>query len=131
MKIGNLLMSGIFVWGGLGALKEPGGRVGLTKDFLSEVGLSVTDDQAETLVKVNGAVMVGAGAAVGLGLFPRLSALALIGSLAPTTLAGHAFWKAEESAKNGQTIQFLKNLAIAGGLANVALSKPKRALAAH
>ena len=39
----------------------------------------------------------------------------------PTTLAGHAFWEQEdEGEKRNQTLQFVKNLAIVGGLAFIA-----------
>ena len=45
------------------------------------------------------------------------SALALAGSLVPTTLAGHRFWEEEDDAARAQqTVQFLKNLAMFGGL---------------
>ena len=45
------------------------------------------------------------------------SALALAGSLVPTTLAGHRFWEEEDDAARAQqTFQFLKNLAMFGGL---------------
>jgi uncharacterized membrane protein YphA (DoxX/SURF4 family) len=48
---------------------------------------------------------------------PRLAALALAGSLIPTTLAGHAFWKVDDpTARKLQRIQFHKNLAMIGGL---------------
>jgi putative oxidoreductase len=43
--------------------------------------------------------------------------LALIGSLVPTTLAGHPFWKEEDPGqKMVQRINFQKNLAMIGGL---------------
>lgn len=52
-----------------------------------------------------------------LNIAPRLAAAALIGSLVPTTIVGHAFWKEEqEVARNAQLLQFLKNLGLIGGL---------------
>jgi hypothetical protein len=54
---------------------------------------------------------------LGLGRFPRLSALALAATLVPTTLAGHRFWEAEDDAgRTQQQIHFLKNLSMLGGL---------------
>jgi len=69
------------------------------------------------LVRANAGVMVGAGTLLALGRFPRLSALALAGSLIPTTLAGHLYWTIEDPAtRKIQRIQFHKNLAMLGGL---------------
>jgi uncharacterized membrane protein YphA (DoxX/SURF4 family) len=68
-------------------------------------------------VRINGAAQVVAGATLALGWFPRLSALVLAGSLVPTTVAGHRFWEEDDpKAKSQQTIHFLKNLGILGGL---------------
>jgi uncharacterized membrane protein YphA (DoxX/SURF4 family) len=64
--------------------------------------------------------MVIGGTALAVGIFPRLAALGLFASMIPTTLVGHSFWEEETPAgrKMHQT-QFLKNLAIMGGLLQV------------
>jgi uncharacterized membrane protein YphA (DoxX/SURF4 family) len=73
--------------------------------------------KTEDAVRLNGAVQMVAGLLLALGRFPRLSALALAGTLVPTTAAGHRFWEAEEEADQAQQrIQFLKNLSMFGGL---------------
>ena len=60
-----------------------------------------------------------------LGLAPRLSALALAGSLVPTTLAGHAYWTIDDPAvRKVQRIHFHKNMALIGGLLFAALDQP-------
>jgi len=70
-----------------------------------------------TWVRVNAAVQIAAGVALAIGKLPRVAALALAGSLVPTTLAGHRFWdEPDGAAKNGQRIQFLKNMSMLGGL---------------
>jgi uncharacterized membrane protein YphA (DoxX/SURF4 family) len=59
-----------------------------------------------------------------LGLLPRLSSLALIGSLVPTTIAGHGFWTADDPiTRKLQRIQFHKNMAMIGGLVFAALDR--------
>ena len=79
----------------------------------------LTDDTGR-LVRVNGAVQVGAGIGLALGIAPRLAALALAASLVPTTAAGHRFWEEEDDkARAQQTIHFLKNITIMGGLLEV------------
>lgn len=79
--------------------------------------MPVVPAKTEQAVQLNGAIQMAAGALLGLGKFPRLSALAIAGTLVPTTLAGHRFWEeAEEAGKAQQRIHFLKNLTIFGGL---------------
>ena len=51
------------------------------------------------------------------GFLPRVGALAIAATLVPTTLAGHPFWKEEDPAKRKtQRVQFLKNMAMMGGV---------------
>lgn len=77
----------------------------------------------EQLVQVNAGVQTVAGATLALGILPRLSAITLIGSLVPTTLAGHAFWDIEDPGQRAaQQIQFVKNLSMLGGLLYIASS---------
>jgi hypothetical protein len=58
-----------------------------------------------------------AGMLLAAGWLPRASALALAATLVPTTAAGHRFWEgADEQERTQQRIQFLKNMAMFGGL---------------
>ena len=108
-RLGGLLMSGIFIHGGWHAFREPGGRAAKA----AQLGLP----QPELMVRVNGVAMVAGGTALALGIKPKLAAVALIGSLVPTTLAGHRFWEEEaEQERRMQETQFLKNLGLIGGL---------------
>ena len=78
-------------------------------------GLGLPADPAR-LVRLNGAVQLGAGALLAIGRVPRLASVALAASLVPT-LAGHRFWEETDlAAKADQRMQFLKNLAMLGGL---------------
>jgi putative oxidoreductase len=77
----------------------------------------IVPDRTEEAVRLNGAIQFTAGSLLALGVWPRLSALAIAATLVPTTVAGHRFWEAEtEQDRAQQRIQFLKNLAIFGGL---------------
>ncbi|HEY1320642.1 MAG TPA: DoxX family membrane protein, partial [Streptosporangiaceae bacterium] len=74
------------------------------------------------VVQANAAVMVGGGAMLALGRVPRLAALALAGSLVPTTAAAHAYWTIEDpAARAQQKIQLWKNAGLLGGLVLVVL----------
>ncbi len=79
------------------------------------------------MIRVNGAVQVGAGALLAMGPLRQLAALVLAGSLIPTTYAGHSFWKeVDEDKKAQQQIHFMKNAAIFGRLLLLALGPHKR-----
>lgn len=83
-------------------------------------------DDDEVVVRANAAAQTLAGVAVVVGPLRRPAALALIGFLIPTTIAGHAFWRVEDpTARKMQQVQFVKNLAMIGGLLAVA-AEPDR-----
>jgi putative oxidoreductase len=108
---------------GFDALRTPGGRVGQAATTLAAVRRVVplpADD--ELVVRGNAAVQAVAGSMLALGILPRSSALALAGTLVPTTMAGHAFWAVEDpAARKLQRVQFHKNMAMLGGLLFAAL----------
>lgn len=62
-----------------------------------------------------------AGFTLALGIWPRLSAMALFLFLIPATFVSHSFWLAAGTpAFQGQLINFCKNVAILGGLLFIA-----------
>ena len=72
---------------------------------------------ALTVVRLNGALQIGAGIFLAIGKFRGLAALVLIGSIVPTTYTGQRFWEEDDDVKRGdQKTQLLKNLGLAGGL---------------
>ncbi len=120
--IARPMIGAIFVFGGLDSLRRPEAKAPaaepVTASLTDATGLSPA-----RLVMINGAVQVGAGIALALGFMPRPAAVALAASLVPTTLAGHRFWEKEDPKERvGQTIQFLKNLSMLGGLVLAATS---------
>lgn len=60
-------------------------------------------------------LLVG-GVSLLLGFRARIGALLLVVFLIPTTLIFHGFWKFDGGEAEMQTIQFMKNLSILGGL---------------
>jgi len=111
---------------GFDALRAPGARVEQAAPVLTairKVAPLPADD--ELVVRGNAAVQVVCGTLLALGIAQRLSALALAGSLIPTTLAGHSYWTIEDpAARKIQRIQFHKNLAMIGGLLFAVLDDP-------
>jgi len=61
-----------------------------------------------------------AGLALLCGVQQRVAALALIVFLVPATLTAHPFWLDHTAARQSQLINFMKNLAMVGGLLFVA-----------
>lgn len=113
------MLATIFVAGGSDALRDPSSKVDAAEPVAQAIAqrIPALDAKTSTLVKLNGALQVVAGTMLGLGKFRRLSALALAGSLIPTTVAGHRFWDEEDDvARARQRTHFLKNVGLLGGL---------------
>ena len=109
-------LAGIFIINGYAAFAEPGGRV----TMVDQAGIPAP----RQAVIFNAAAMVVGGTALAVGFLPKLAALGLIGSLVPTTLVGHPYWKEEDpKTRANQQGQFLKNLAMIGGLVAILLEK--------
>jgi putative oxidoreductase len=123
-RIARPMLAAIFVSSGIETLRNPKPHIEAAEPLLDKTVNQVKDklpDQvptdAESLVKLDAVVKIGAGIAFGLGRFPRLSALLLAGGLVPTTVATHRFWEHEDPTERAaQQIHFLKNLGLLGGL---------------
>ena len=117
-RIARPMLSAIFIAEGIDVLRNPGPRVKTSEDVTLKLASTLGLPQSpELLVKINAGVHVGAGTMLALGKFRRLSALALIGSLIPTTYAGHRFWERDDPQERAQQrTHFLKNVGLIGGL---------------
>jgi putative oxidoreductase len=75
------------------------------------------------------ALQLIAGSALVLGIYPRVSAIALLLFLIPATLTAHAFWQvAGTPLYPVQLINFFKNVCMAGGLVFIAAARDQPAL---
>jgi putative oxidoreductase len=117
-RTGQALLGAMFMKLGFDAARQPGPRV----DKAAALGLPLDPQLA---VRGNGAAMVLGGAALALNKLPRLAALGLIGSMIPTTLAGHSFWELDGADRKAQEIQFLKNAGLVGGLLAVLAARSR------
>ena len=117
---GRVALAAMFITGGADAMLEPGGRASKAE----ELGVPLDPELA---VRVNGAAMLAAGVALALGVWPRLAAGVLAGTLVPTTLAGHPYWEVEDpAARRQQRTHFFKNLSVFGGALLVCAERPPR-----
>ncbi len=123
-RIARPLLAASFVYGGIDTLRNPQSRVPGARPIVEQLA-KTADEQlpvevpkdVEQWVKVDAGIKVGAGVLFALGRFPRLTALALAGSIVPTTLAGHRFWEdTDDEKKFSNQAHFLKNAGLLGGL---------------
>lgn len=119
------MLASMFVVGGINSLRNAQAMAPAAQPVADKVvplarkavpGAPVPEDPA-TLVRINGAIHLGAGLMLATGRLPRLSAFALAGTLVPTTLGAHAFWSAQDpGSRADQKVHFFKNISMIGGL---------------
>lgn len=117
-KLARPLLASAFISRGVDALQHPGSRIPAAQRFSDSVAepLGLPGDP-ELLVRVNGAVMAGAGALLAIGRMPRLAGVALTLSLVPATVFEHRFWDEEDpETKASEKKQFFGNLGLLGGV---------------
>ncbi|MBO4256946.1 DoxX family membrane protein [Streptomyces griseorubiginosus] len=128
--VSRIALAAVFVSGGRHVWQHPEGPAQGAQTFLKRCrrAVPVLDHFSdEQLVRINAAVHVTAGIGLGTGLAPAASAAALAGSLVPTTLAAFPFWTQPEGPqRTHQQGDFLKNLALAGGLLSVVAHAKRR-----
>jgi putative oxidoreductase len=109
--IGRILIAIIFLFSGIHKIMDPAG----TKQFMTAYGMPLVG------LFFIGAVIfeIGGGLSLLLGFKARWGAIALIIFLIPTTLIFHT-----KFSEQMQVIQFMKNLAILGGLLMIAAFGP-------
>lgn len=105
---GRILLALIFVISGFGKITGFEGTVG----YIASKGLPVPQLAAIGAIVIE----LGAGILLVIGWQARWAATALFLFLIPTTLLFHDFWSYTGSQAAMQKIQFMKNLAIMGGM---------------
>jgi putative oxidoreductase len=109
--IGRLLLAAIFAMSGIAKLTDTAGTV----SHMTAAGIPYAD----TLAIVAGVAEVLGAASLVLGLLTRLGAFGLFLYMIPTTVLFHGFWNFEGAERLPQMVNFMKNLAIMGGLATL------------
>jgi putative oxidoreductase len=105
---GRILLALIFVISGFGKITGFDGTVG----YIASKGLPLPQLAAMGAI----AIELGAGILLVIGWQARWAATVLFLFLIPTTLLFHDFWSYTGSQAAMQKIQFMKNLAIMGGM---------------
>jgi uncharacterized membrane protein YphA (DoxX/SURF4 family) len=115
-RLARPLLAAAFVSNGLDAVRHPGARTEAAAPLVRQVAapLGLPDD-AELFVRTNGAVMAGAGTLFGLGRLPRLSALLMAASYAPTAYVQHAFWQEKDPVRRRELRRaFVQDVSLVG-----------------
>jgi len=131
-RLARIMMAPIFVNSGINTFKSPGLVAPRVEAFTTKLAETVPalPKDTHTQVRINAAAQVAGGVLLALGRFPRVGAVILIGSLIPTTWAGHAFWNEDDpTTRAAQRTQFEKNLAIIGALLLVLVHPGRKAKA--
>jgi putative oxidoreductase len=117
-RVARPMIASIFVIQGLDAFRHPAPLAQRSSPLLDKaIPLLGLPNDKQLLVRANGVTQMAGGIMLATGFLPRLGALAIAATLVPTTLAGHPFWKEEEpQQRKTQRIQFLKNMAMMGGV---------------
>ncbi|MCL4692635.1 MAG: DoxX family protein [Candidatus Hydrogenedentes bacterium] len=108
---GRILLSAIFLMSGFGKITDFSGTTG----YMASHGMPAAGFLLVMAILLE---LVG-GLSVLTGFKARWGAVALIVFLIPATLIFHAFWSVEPDQVRMQTINFMKNLAIMGGLLQI------------
>jgi putative oxidoreductase len=108
MLVGRLLLAFLFLYAGIGKATAVGG----TAAYIGSKGLPVPELLAWGTIALE---LVG-GAMLAIGLRARWAAIALALFTAAAAVLFHDFWASAAEQVAGQRNNFLKNLAICGGL---------------
>lgn len=111
--LGRILLSLIFILSGFGKIGDWSG----TASYMASQGMVAVPFFLTMAILFE----LGGGLSVLLGFKARWGALALICFLIPATLIFHNFWAFTGAEQRMQMINFMKNLAIMGGLLLVVL----------
>ena len=114
--LGRIALSAVFILAAVGKILDWDG----TAHYMAAKGMTMIPLFLILAIIVE---LLG-GLALLVGFRTRIAAAILLLFLIPVTGIFHDFWNAEEAQKQIQTIMFLKNLAIFGGLLYVVSSGP-------
>jgi len=105
--LGRAIFGGFFLYNGINHLKNA--------EALEGYAAAKQVEYPHLSVKASGILMTAAGAALVLGLAPRLGALGVAGFLAAASPKMHDFWNVEDPGqRQGEMINFSKNIALLG-----------------
>jgi len=116
--VGRILIAAIFLLSGFAKLFDPGGAAG----YMTAAGVG----HAHQLVYVAAIAEIAGGLSLLFGFITRIGGIGLLVYMTVLTLIMHRFWGIPADQSKMQMVQFMKNLAIMGGLFMVVAMGPGR-----
>jgi putative oxidoreductase len=116
--VGRILMGAIFIVAGIEKLMGPSGTIG----YMQKAGVP----NAGALVWVAAVAELLGGLSLVLGFLTRIGAIGLVVYLAIISIVMHNFWAAPADQVQAQMVNFMKNVAIMGGMFMVIAMGPGR-----
>ena len=107
LLVARVLFGGVLAFMGLNHFMQTGQMTG----YAQAKGLPAPKPG----VLASGALLVVAGLAIVVGVFPLLAAAALAAFLLVSAVVFHDFWAVPEDQQQDEMTSFLKNVAMAGG----------------
>lgn len=105
--LGRILFGGFFISSGVNHLRQ-------TRQ-MAQYAASKNVPKPNLAVKATGVVLIAGGTSILLGVKPKLGAAAILGFLAGVSPIMHDFWNQNAEQRMNDTVNFMKNLALAGG----------------
>jgi len=118
LVLGRVLLSVIFILSGLGKLPHFHDIAGM----MAAKGIPL----ASVALVISLFIEIGGGLLVLTGYKAKYAALVMALWLIPVTLVFHHFWGIPAEQQQDQTVHFLKNVAILGGLLILAYAGPEK-----
>jgi putative oxidoreductase len=117
LVLGRVLLSAIFILSGLNKLQHFSFMAGM----MAEKGIPL----ASVALVISLFIEIGGGLMVLTGFKAKYAALVMALWLIPVTLVFHHFWGIPAAQQQDQMTNFLKNVAIMGGLLVLASASPE------
>ena len=122
------LVAAPFIMTGLEAIRDPRKRADQVGPAVKPIAdrIEWLPKDPETLVRLQGAISLGAGALLITGRLRRLATLLLAAQMVPTLATEHRYWTEDDPERRaGERSHLLKNAALLGALL-MAATEPRR-----
>ena len=115
--LGRLIFGGFFLYNGIHHFQE--------RKQMAQYAATKGVPAAEAAVVATGVALTVGGASILMGIKPKVGTLAILGFLAGVSPVMHNFWNVEPTQREGEMINFAKNIAMGGAaLALLGVEEP-------
>ncbi|MCL2594981.1 MAG: DoxX family membrane protein [Promicromonosporaceae bacterium] len=121
-RLARPLLAAPFVYDGVQAVKRPDEHVGAARELTDQVTdrlgrEPLSDKQVKLLVRAHGGATAILGVALGVGIFPRISALKLAALTTPLAVVHQPFTTRNRAERKEKTAKFVRAVGLVGAAA--------------